>query len=170
MATTLQAVAAAEVAEGVVADHDGVAPRSSASPSAVAWSSRSQVVLAAPAALRRVVARVRRVDRRRAASATASATPGQPQRVEPEVRVAGRGGPARRPAASTSTVAGRVLLDGVVDRRLEALLVDHHVGVGELGGLRGRQLEVVRLRRRAGSGSIDPAWPPAIRSATYASG
>ncbi len=42
-------------------------------------------------------------------------------------------------------LAGRVLLDRVVDGGLEAVLVDHQVGVDDLGRLLGRDLQVVRL-------------------------
>ena len=68
---------------------------------------------------------------------------GQPGRVEPEVRVVAR---ARRPAGrGVDDVVVAALVDRVVDRGLEAPLVDHDVGVRELRGLPDGQLEVVRL-------------------------
>ena len=63
--------------------------------------------------------------------------------------------------------AGGVGVDRVVDRGLEAVLVDHQVGLRDLGGLLHGQLEVVRLAARGGEVRRPSAWSPATRSATY---
>jgi hypothetical protein len=47
---------------------------------------------------------------------------------------------------------GTVLLDRLVDRRLEPAAVDDEVGLGQGGGLRDPELEVVRLLPGAGQG------------------
>jgi len=56
-------------------------------------------------------------------------------------------------AGDRSHVEGRalgVVVDTLVDRRLEAALVDHQVGLGQVDGLGEGQLDVVRLQARAG--------------------
>jgi hypothetical protein len=52
-----------------------------------------------------------------------------------------------------------VLLNGVVDGRLQAVLDDHQVGVGECGGAGEGRLDVVRLD--AGVGEADDVHPVA---------
>ena len=82
---------------------------------------------------------------------------GKHQRVLPEVRIGLVGVDtvlAERHqvdyVVDVEDVALGVLIDRVVDGRLEATLVDDQVGVDDLGGLVDRELEVVRLLARLG--------------------
>ena len=147
-----------QVAERVVRRHDGVA-RAVGEPGRVLVVQRDQLSAqgAGACVVRRGVlwVRLRQLRGERVADV------GETQGVLPEVRVELVGLVRERlePGDRGRVEGGalRVLLDAVVDRRLEALLVDDDVGLRDRDRLLDGELEVVRLGPGLGQvGDLDP--------------